>query len=729
MAAWLAALLAATLAAAEQPNVLIFEAEDVSGPKDAWGRNIRPVDKWNLWSTDVDAEKKWSGGVVLQSPPVPQDRARPEDGAPVLHTVITGIPPGQWRVRIRYARELAVSMDGKKWIRLSKTRGWLGRFDIRDGRLEFWVDDRFAHPTNRGPCYYDCVILYRVVERTYSRKVRGWARRRVQERLDRGLVALRVAPNRVYLSWRLLRTDPRSIAFHVYRRVGGGRLERLTARPIRATTDFVDANAPPGVSLAYFVRPVIGGRLGMPSKSVHVPAGAEAKPYISIKLQGSYQVQKVGIADLNGDGRYDFVAKQPNFNIDPAPSYWKPSPGTYKLEAYLSDGTFLWRRDLGWAIERGIWYSPYVVYDLDGDGRAEVAVKTGEGDPRGPDGRVTSGPEWLSIWDGMTGREITRVPWPSREGFENYNLMSRNQLGIAYLDGKTPCLIVERGTYSTIKVVAYQYRRGRLQELWRWDSRDEVLPFSGQGAHFMHAADVDGDGRDEIIIGSCVIDDDGRGLWTTGKGHPDHCYVGDIDPSRPGLEIYYGMETPQSREGVCLVDARTGKVIWGISERTYHVHASGLVSDFIADYPGMECYSGEKEMPRGRPHRWLHTCRGELVVDETKWDVGLSPRAAYWDADPQRELIVRGRIMKYPRQVIFERIEGNQVAWADILGDWREEIITSVPGELRIYVTTIPAADRRVCLMQDPIYRLDVAHLSMGYPQVPMLSRCPPPRR
>ena len=130
----------------------------------------------------------------------------------------------------------------------------------------------------------------------------------------------------------------------------------------------------------------------------------------------------------------------------------------------------------------------------------------------------------------------------------------------------------------------------------------------------------------------------------------------------------------------------------------------------------MECYCGELD----EPGRWLHSARGELLADETAWDVGLSPRAVHWDADPQRELIHKGRIRDYDGDTDLGSIQGRQIAWADILGDWREEIVTTVAGELRIYTTTIPASDRRACLMQDRLYRADVAHLAMGYAQPPM---------
>ncbi len=189
----------------------------------------------------------------------------------------------------------------------------------------------------------------------------------------------------------------------------------------------------------------MAGKEGAPSASAHATPADGPRNHLSIKLNGDHTFQKCGIADLNGDGAYDYVLKQPNVNIDPYGKYWKPSPETYKVEAYLADGSFLCRHDLGWSIERGIWYSPMVVFDLDGDGRAEVCLKAGEGDPRDADGRVQSGPEYLLILDGMTGKEKARTAWLKRADFPGYNYASRNQMCVAYLDGKTPCLIVERG--------------------------------------------------------------------------------------------------------------------------------------------------------------------------------------------------------------------------------------------------------------------------------------------
>ena len=555
--------------------------------------------------------------------------------------------------------------------------------------------------------------------------VKGYASKRVTERLDRALVAMPAGADSVYLSWRLLATDRHDVAFDVYRAGKDGKHERLNARPIVRTTDFVVTGVKGDRAGRYFVQEhVRGPKATVPGGSASASPAAAPRPYVAMKLDGDHTFQKAGIADLDGDGRYDFVIKQPGGNIDPWYRYWKKSPETYKLEAYRHDGKLLWRYDLGWAIERGIWYSPYVVYDFDGDGKAEVAVKTGAGDPRDAEGKVQSGPEHLTILDGLTGKPLTRVDWPSRKLFAGkhaYNYASRNQIGIAYLDGKTPCIIVERGTYNVIEVVAYEFHARKLRELWRWNNRGKDRRYWGQGAHWMHAADVDSDGRDEVLLGSVTLDDTGRALWSTGLGHPDHFYVGDLDPARAGLEIYYGIESRRKeRNGMCMVDAKTGKILWGHEGSTRHVHGVGMCSDIDARYPGAECYSADTDEQKKLAWARLRTSKGKVIGKDVSW--GFGPRVAYWDADPQRELLRGGRIEKYGAARLNPRVEGRLVAVADILGDWREEMIVSAKGEMRIYTTTIPATDRRPCLMTDPIYRIDVAHAAMGYPQVPMLS-------
>jgi rhamnogalacturonan endolyase len=257
----------------------------------------------------------------------------------------------------------------------------------------------------------------------------------------------------------------------------------------------------------------------------------------------------------------------------------------------------------------------------------------------------------------------------------------------------------------------------------------------------MHAADVDGDGRDEVIYGSFVLDDNGKGLWALARtkqgtvspgGHPDAHFVGDILPSHPGLEIFYAYEKWHKRNGACLVDAKTGKLIWGTDAKTGHFHKQGLCSDIDARHPGMECYARDMELSKkGDSHVWLWAADGTVLGKGNDFDWGQSPGVVYWDADLQRELVRNNTIVNYPDDGFAQKMEGcaRTILVADILGDWREEIIRSTKGnELRIYTTTIPAKDRRPTLLQDAIYRIDVASNGMGYPQAPMVTHCLEPR-
>ncbi len=569
-------------------------------------------------------------------------------------------------------------------------------------------------------------------------KVMGWAKQRIEEKLNRGMLATPNKDGKVYLGWRLVKSDAQGTAFNVYRSVEDGKPVKLNKNPLTVTTDFIDEQPAAGRRSAYWVRPVLKGKELPASEKAQLKAEARDRPYYrSIKFQGEYGAQKIALADLNGDGAYDFVIKQPASSIDPA---GRPNTSglTYKLEAYLSDGTFLWRRDLGSGIEPGIWYSPYVAYDFDGDGQAEVAVKTGPEEARDASGRVRTGPEWCSILDGMTGKEITRVDWPPRDPrLGDYNRTNRNQMGVAYLDSKTPALLVARGTYKLMVVDAYQYRNRRLERLWHWEGDDETPIVRSQGAHFMHSADIDEDGRDEVILGSAVLDDNGTCLWSVGLGHPDKVYVTDVDPTRPGLEIFYAIEPwHDDGKGVCLVHARTGKMIWTINQRTNHI-GDGMCADIDPSVPGLECWAAED--PRGDPERKGYSGRAPHYMFSadgkplgTREDVPHPSTWLFWDADLLRETIVGGgfrfgrgesagaSVVKYKGSTLTTGIQGNIAMAADILGDWREEIITVLPGELRIYTTTIPASDRRLCLMQDPVYRATVAHLSMGYPQSPV---------
>lgn len=525
------------------------------------------------------------------------------------------------------------------------------------------------------------------------------------ERLDRGLVAIRAADGSVFLSWRLLKEDPKDIAFAVARRdsdaAGSSRV--MLNRPGSPETYFVD-RSPGGEGSVYelFLRDKDGL-----SKRPAATARVCSKPYLSIPLSGDYDFQKVGVADLDGDGSLEFLIKQPDFNTDPyqQPGYWKPSTTTYKIEAYKLDGTMMWRHDMGWSIEAGIWYSPWVGYDVDGDGKAEVYCKGGEGDPRDEKGLVQAGPEYLLKLDGQTGRVVAKTAWLSRDGFPDYNYYCRNFLTVAYLDGKTPSLIMQRGTYNVIKTQALNKD---LESIWYWEAKQEKKKYAGQGSHGLITADVDNDGRDELVIGAAVLDDTGKGLWTLEMGHPDICYVADIDPTNPGLEVFYGFETKQQTDGMCVVDAATGRKLWMHKEPTFHLHNQGMAGDVLAEYPGIEVFAGERDYKK----RWLYSASGKLI--EFRDDLPLEPRPVWWDGDPQKEVIL-GRAIRDWNGPVIQPIEGRVIAVMDCLGDYREEVVTCVKGELRIYSTTIPASDRRPCLLQDHLYRMGVVAQTMGY--------------
>jgi len=529
------------------------------------------------------------------------------------------------------------------------------------------------------------------------------------EKLDRGLVALQREDGSVFLSWRLLKEDPADIVFTVAR-VDGEAADAsrvfLTDEQYRPTC-FVDAK-PPGKPCSYEIYTCNGGqRSARPDAVTRVAPSSSVQPYLRIPLGGDYDFQKVGVGDLDGDGSLEYLIKQPDFNTDPyqQPGYWKRSTTTYKIEAYRLDGTMMWRYDMGWSIEAGIWYSPWVIYDVDGDGRAEVYCKAGEGDPRDEKGLVQTGPEYLVKLDGRTGRVVAKTPWLSKEGFTDYNYYCRNFLTVAYLDGKTPSLIMQRGTYQIIKTQALDKD---FNKIWYWDSTQEQKKYSGQGSHGLIAADVDRDGRDELVLGAAVLDDTGHGLWSLEMGHPDICYVADINPENPGLEIFYGFESKQKTDGICVVDAATGRKLWANKEPTFHLHGQGMAGDVLADHAGMEVLAGERDFPK----RWLYSASGELIAFLEK--ESLTPRPLWWDADPQKEVITGKAIQDWNGPAI-QAIEGRVIAVMDCLGDWREEVIACVPGELRIYSTTIPAQDRRPCLLEDHQYRMGVAAQTMGY--------------
>ena len=240
---------------------------------------------------------------------------------------------------------------------------------------------------------------------------------RQMEALGRGVVAIRQDGGKVFVGWRLLGTDPDDIAFNVYRATGGAAPVKLNPEPLRNATNFVDGGATSKEALSYFVRPVQGSSELGASAPYRLRANDSPRPYISIPLETlpGHTPNDASVGDLDGDGEYEIVLKQEMRGRDNSQA---GTTGETKLEAYTLYGRFLWRINLGKNIREGAHYTQFMVYDLDGDGKAEVVCKTADGtvdgkgtpigdataDYRNASGFILEGPEFLTVFEGATGQ-------------------------------------------------------------------------------------------------------------------------------------------------------------------------------------------------------------------------------------------------------------------------------------------------------------------------------------
>ncbi|MEN8907152.1 MAG: cellulose binding domain-containing protein [Clostridiales bacterium] len=553
---------------------------------------------------------------------------------------------------------------------------------------------------------------------------------RTMENLDRGTVAVKVS-NGIFVSWRALGTESTDVGYNLYR---GS--TKVNSSPITSSTNYVDSSG--STSSTYSVAAVINGSEQSKSQAVSVWGSNYKQIPLSVPSGGTtpdgvsytYSPNDCSVGDLDNDGEYEIILKwDPSNSKDNSHSGYT---GNVYLDAYEMDGTHLWRIDLGRNIRAGAHYTQFMVYDLDSDGSAEIACKTADGtvdgtgnvigsssaDYRNSYGYILSGPEYLTVFNGRTGAELSTVNYDPPRGTvsswgDSYgNRVDRFLACIAYLDGKTPSLVMCRGYYTRTVLVAYNWQNDNLNKLWKFDSDDGNSSYAGQGNHNLSVGDVDNDGYDEIIYGSCTIDHNGNGLYNTGLGHGDAMHFGDLDPNRSGLEVW---QCHESGAGATFRDAANGSII-------YRHDDSGDVgracsADINSNYPGEESW-----VSGGSP---LYSVTGQ--------NIGSAPSqinfAIWWNGDDSRELldgyaISSGsgtRLLTATGCSSNNGTKSTPALQADILGDWREEVIyrTDDNSNLRIYTTTDVTSRRIYTLMHDPIYRLGIAWQNVAYNQPP----------
>jgi len=566
---------------------------------------------------------------------------------------------------------------------------------------------------------------------------------RVMEKLNRGLIAVRVSSIQVFLSWRMLGSDPDNIAFNLYR---DG--VKINSAPISDVTNFTDNSSSAN---SYTVKTVLNNA----ETGEQNAAGVLANNYFDIPMNvpavmtmpdGStctYSPADCSAGDADGDGDYEIIVKWDPSNAKDNSQFGYT--GNVYIDVYKLNGTQLCRIDLGKNIRAGAHYTQFQVADYDGDGKAEIFCKTAPGtrdglgnyiskgpaatathtaDYRNSSGYILTGPEYLTVFSALTGAELATAEYSPVRGTvsswgDSYgNRVDRFLAGTAYIDGVLPTAIMCRGYYTRATIAAWNYRNGTLSRVWLYDSgTTSGVGLYGQGNHNLSIADVDNDGKDEIVWGAGAVNDDGKLMYRTGLGHGDAMHLSDLDPDRKGLEVWEVHEETGAAYGEEMHDARTGAILWGTYTGTDN--GRGLAVNVIPGNRGFEMWSASGSGAMSKKGTVLSNSKGSMNF------------RIYWDGDKEDELLDGNTITKYGVGALMTAsgcssnngTKSTPNLSADIFGDWREELIlrTDDNTKLRVFTTTIPTNFRTYTLMHDPVYRAGIAWQNTAYNQPPHL--------
>lgn len=575
---------------------------------------------------------------------------------------------------------------------------------------------------------------------------------------------------KLLLSWRMMPGDNAETAFDLYQSADGGLTEtKLNGAPIKAT-NFQPASFGTSADLTFRLT-YAGQDETIGSYTISKAQLAEKLPYISIPLKGTedvctvegirYGANDASVGDLDGDGEMEIVVKRLRMAVDADGKITDEGTGgsmgsadvrhNVIWDAYKLDGTFMWRVMSGPSIILGN-SSSFAIADFDGDGKAEMVIKTGEGTVFGDgteigdtdgDGKTdyrtwtggwvdhynSAGPEFFSVIDGATGKELARADYIYRDTSEAWGdgywkRANSHRLGVAWFSGEYPSIFIGRGVYARTVCEGWDYRDGRLTRRFHFDTATEKdaanrdgrpnSAYAAQGNHSFNAADLDGDGKDEVMYGSMALDDDGHGLWSSRLGHGDANHVGKFLPDREGLQVFHCLES--GKTNVALHDAATGEVIWNNVATADSDCGRCLVADLDPASPGCEFW-------------WA----GSNAYSADGKDLGYKPKscnmAIWFDGSLNRQLLNETKIDSHSTRVFtmyrydlsFNNGTKSNPSWyGDILGDWREEIIApdaTKVKDIKIFSTWIKTDHRFPWLMTDHTYQNSALNQNVGYNQ------------